>query len=324
MLAIIIPAYNRGQDLEEALKSLMVQTKKRFITIIVDDASQEDLYPIVERYKSPLHIIYLKQESNQGPGAARERALQWCFDNNIEFVMFLDSDDLLLPKAVERLTKEINVTNCDIIISDIQGENKDGFSYSIPVSANETVWTHGKIYRVSFLKRIGLNFLKLKTNEDLAFNTVAFYAARKRGKIGYIEEQHYIWRHNKNSITRTKEKQEELICQLSKDFIRAISFSLLKFEELELDLSMLFPKIIGAYTYVQYLKILKKYDLDIEKEVQTIFSNSEIKNLIELQASKKENNIFLSTPQGTYFLNNKFIYEQSIQNFIFQYTGISI
>jgi glycosyltransferase involved in cell wall biosynthesis len=73
----------------------------------------------VEKYKSLLHIIYLKQENNQGPGAARERGLQWCFDNNIEFIMFLDSDDLLLPKAVERLTKEINVTNCDIIISDI-------------------------------------------------------------------------------------------------------------------------------------------------------------------------------------------------------------
>ena len=61
--------------------------------------------------------------------------------------MFLDSDDLLLPKAVERLTKEINVTNYDIIISDIQGEDKNGFSYSIPASTNETVWTHGKIYR---------------------------------------------------------------------------------------------------------------------------------------------------------------------------------
>jgi hypothetical protein len=68
----------------------------------------------------------------------------------MELVMFLDSDDLLLPKAVERLSKEINVTGKDIITSNVQTEDKNGFTYKLENS--ETIWTHGKIYRTSFLK----------------------------------------------------------------------------------------------------------------------------------------------------------------------------
>lgn len=322
MLAIIVPAYNRGSCLREALKSLTLQTKKRFITVVVDDASQEDLTPVVNDFKDELHLVYLKQEQNGGPGLARKRGLEWCFDHNIELVMFLDSDDLLLPKAVERLSKEINVTNSDIIVSKIQSEDKLHFPISIVDS--QAVWTHGKIYRVSYLRNIGLNFIGLRTNEDLAFNTAAIFIATEKNTIKFIDEELYLWRYDSNSITRSAENIKNITYQLSRDFIYAIKYIIEKLEEQGYDISLVFQKVIGIYTYVQILRALDRYSEEIKEVVQEIYNRPKIQEMITKQETLKQNNVFLGINQGAYFLGNKYIYEQSISDFVYQLTEIRI
>ena len=322
MLAVIIPAYNRGNCLREALKSLTLQTKKRFITVVVDDASQEDLTPVVNDFKDELHLVYLKQEQNGGPGLARKRGLEWCFDHNIELVMFLDSDDLLLPKAVERLSKEINVTNSDIIVSKIQSEDKLHFPISIVDS--QAVWTHGKIYRVSYLRNLGLNFIGLRTNEDLAFNTAAIFIATEKNTIKFIDEELYLWRYDSNSITRSAENIKNTTYQLSRDFIYAVKYIIEKLEEQGYDVSLAFQKVIGIYTYVQILRALDRYSEEIKEVVQEIYNRPKIQEMITKQETLKQDNVFLGINQGTYFLGNKYVYEQNISDFIYQVTGIKI
>ena len=322
MLAVIVPAYNRGNCLREALKSLTLQTKKRFITVVVDDASQEDLTPVINNFKDELHLVYLKQEQNGGPGLARKRGLEWCFDHNIELVMFLDSDDLLLPKAVERLSKEINVTNSDIIVSKIQSEDKLHFPISIVDS--QAVWTHGKIYRVSYLRNIGLNFIGLRTNEDLAFNTAAIFIATEKNTIKFIDEELYLWRYDSNSITRSAENIKNTTYQLSRDFIYAIKYIIEKLEEQGYDISLVFQKVIGIYTYVQILRALDRYSEEIKEVVQEIYNRPKIQEMITKQETLKQNNVFLGINQGVYFLGNKYIYEQSISDFVYQLTEIRI
>ena len=322
MLAVIIPAYNRGNCLREALKSLTLQTKKRFITVVVDDASQEDLTPVVNDFKDELHLVYLKQEQNGGPGLARKRGLEWCFDHNIELVMFLDSDDLLLPKAVERLSKEINVTNSDIIVSKIQSEDKLHFPISIVDS--QAVWTHGKIYRVSYLRNLGLNFIGLRTNEDLAFNTAAIFIATEKNTIKFIDEELYLWRYDSNSITRSAENIKNTTYQLSRDFIYAIKYIIEKLEEQGYDISLVFQKVIGIYTYVQILRALDRYSEEIKEVVQEIYNRPKIQEMITKQETLKQNNVFLGINQGAYFLGSKYIYEQSVSDFVYQLTEIRI
>lgn len=320
MLAIVMPVYNRSKEFEEALKSLTVQTKKRFITIVVDDASEEDLFSVVKRYDSQLHIVYLRQEKNLGPGAARKRGLQWCFDHDIELVMFLDGDDLLLPKAVERLTKEINITNSDIVVSELQSERKDGIPFL--VGDTETVWTHGKIYRVSFLKRYDINFIELKTNEDLAFNTVAFFAAKAFGKVARLEEEHYLWQYNKNSITRN-EKKIHTIAQLSKDAIKGNKYCIDKFKELGLDVITLFPRIISLYTHLQILKTINELDSDCEEIIKWIYNDKDILPLFKGEF-KKHKRLFTEQKQGTEMCGKYFLFSQTFKDFVFQYTGIEM
>lgn len=278
--------------------------------------------PVINNFKDELHLVYLKQEQNGGPGLARKRGLEWCFDHNIELVMFLDSDDLLLPKAVERLSKEINVTNSDIIVSKIQSEDKLHFPISIVDS--QAVWTHGKIYRVSYLRNIGLNFIGLRTNEDLAFNTAAIFIATEKNTIKFIDEELYLWRYDSNSITRSAENIKNTTYQLSRDFIYAIKYIIEKLEEQGYDISLVFQKVIGIYTYVQILRALDRYSEEIKEVVQEIYNRPKIQEMITKQETLKQNNVFLGINQGVYFLGNKYIYEQSISDFVYQLTEIRI
>lgn len=322
MLAVIIPAYNRKEVLEEALISLTIQTKKRFITVLVDDASTEDFSSLIKEYSKKLHLKYIRREVNGGPGAARNDGLQWCFDNNIELVMFLDSDDLLLPKAIERLSKEINVNNCDIVTSEIQGEDKYGFSFLI--KDKETIWTHGKIYRTSFLKQINLNFPDIRVNEDVAFNTVAFFSAYQNKRVAKIEEQLYFWRHEKNSITRTQQNIEDFLYNSNFGFIQAIDFAYEKFMELNLDLNLLFPKIVQLYYYVQRLKLQGKYMAKAEEIIKKIYRNPNITQLIKENLLSKKENFFVYLTQGVVSSGQNLLFEQTVKDFIEESTGLTI
>lgn len=319
MLAVVIPAYNRSQLLREALDSLVAQTKKMFITIVVDDNSSEDLSKVVQDYSKRLKIVYLKQNENRGPGAARNMGLQWCIDHNIEFVLFMDSDDLLMPKAVERLSKEINITNSNIIVSQIQSETKQ--KIPVQVANPEEIWTHGKIYRVSFLRQHNIFFPELRTNEDLAFNFIAFHVAKINKTVSKLNEQHYIWRNSDGSITRQKDT-DSLLIQLSKDFIAAIKNCYDYFLLHDLDVSILFHRVLGAYTYSQYLKELDAFSVEEEKIIKELFGNKQIQDLLIKENNAKENNRLLSMTQGAYFLKRRFLFRENIYDFIKKYGNL--
>lgn len=204
MVGIVIPAYNRSNCLRQALKSLTLQTLNRFFVIVVDDASQEDLKSVVDEFNNDLHITYVRQEANQGPGAARQKGLEMLSKSNIDYVMFLDSDDLLCPHAVARLSYEIQVNKYDLISSGIwQQKNKVGGT----ISQNAT-WTHGKIYRVAYLMENKIAFPNIRTNEDLAFNLQAVYFTEKKA---HINEVLYLFQEEKNSITRDKKTKGDVV-----------------------------------------------------------------------------------------------------------------
>ncbi len=97
-VSVIIPTYNRSAFLGEAIKSVLSQTYRSFELIVVDDGSTDDTREILSVYKDRILIIF---SEHGGPSAARNRGIQSCQG---EFIAFLDSDDLWLPKKLERQT----------------------------------------------------------------------------------------------------------------------------------------------------------------------------------------------------------------------------
>ena len=249
MLGIIIPAYNRPERLRNALESLNRQTMKRFIVYVVDDASTEDLKSICDEYNKIINVVYIRSDVNEGPGASRMKGLDAARVNNIELVMFLDSDDELLPHAVQTLTHEINHGLYDIIASSIVVEHKNE-PFSIIQAEDSVTWFHGKIYRVAYLNKANIILPKsLRTNEDLGFNLVAFGSTKN---CGYIPVQTYVWNDDKSSITRNKDT-EQYSRVTGVDYIRAIHFATfyLLQNNPKYNIVEMVPNIISCYNYYQ-------------------------------------------------------------------------
>jgi len=96
-VSVIIPTYNRRAYVQEAIDSVLAQTCTDYEIIVVDDGSTDGTGEVLrERYGSL--VVYAWQE-NQGVSAARNAAIRACTG---EFVALLDSDDLWLPRKLER------------------------------------------------------------------------------------------------------------------------------------------------------------------------------------------------------------------------------
>lgn len=97
MLKIIIPCYNCLETLPKTLASLLSQTDSDFLVHLIDDASTQDLSPIIEHFSQYLNIVVTRNETNVGCGMSRQVGI----DNiDADYITFLDSDDVLMPYAV--------------------------------------------------------------------------------------------------------------------------------------------------------------------------------------------------------------------------------
>lgn len=98
-VSVIIPTYNRGWILKEAVDSVLSQTFCDFELIVVDDGSTDNTADILDAYQD--QIITIRQE-NQGVSAARNKGIA---SASGELLSFLDSDDLWLP---DKLFYQVN------------------------------------------------------------------------------------------------------------------------------------------------------------------------------------------------------------------------
>ena len=94
VFSIIIPVYNRPEELDELLASILAQEyNEAFDVCIIEDGSSVKSDLIVEKYKSELSIHYFEKE-NTGPGPSRNFGMQKATGN---YFIILDSD-VILPK----------------------------------------------------------------------------------------------------------------------------------------------------------------------------------------------------------------------------------
>lgn len=103
--SIIIPVYNRPQEIEELLKSFLQQSfKKEYEIIIVEDGSFEKCENIVEQFKNKLNIKYFYKE-NSGAGASRNYGMEHASGN---YFIILDSDVILPSHYLDEVHKTLN------------------------------------------------------------------------------------------------------------------------------------------------------------------------------------------------------------------------
>lgn len=101
--SIIIPVYNRPDEVDELLNSLTQQTVRNFEVIVVEDGSSVTCEHVVKRYEQQLNIRYFNKP-NSGPGQTRNYGAE---RSSGEYLLILDSDCILPPGYLAAIEEEL-------------------------------------------------------------------------------------------------------------------------------------------------------------------------------------------------------------------------
>lgn len=107
--SVIIPVYNRPDEVDELLESLALQQYKQFEVIIVEDGSTIPAKDIVDKYVGSLDIHYYIKP-NSGPAQSRNYGAE---RNNGDYFIFLDSDCIVPQGYFEAIGKEMEAKHAD-------------------------------------------------------------------------------------------------------------------------------------------------------------------------------------------------------------------
>lgn len=108
-LSLIIPVYNRPEEINELLNSLTTQTNNDFEVIIVEDGSAIPCDKQIDSFRNKLDISYFVIP-NGGPGNARNYG---AFQASGEYLIVLDSDCILPPGYIAAVRKSLKETHAD-------------------------------------------------------------------------------------------------------------------------------------------------------------------------------------------------------------------
>ncbi len=107
--SIIVPVYNRPDEVDELLDSLTRQTFKDFEVVIVEDGSSSPCQDVCKRYADRLTLRYLLKR-NTGPGLSRNYGAE---RSNGEYLIILDSDVVLPEGYLAAVEQELSATGAD-------------------------------------------------------------------------------------------------------------------------------------------------------------------------------------------------------------------
>ena len=218
--SIIIPAYNAEAFLPRCLDSIFSQDFSDYEVLVTDDGSTDSTPAILEKYAAVHPNMHVLTQSNRGMATARNWGLE---EATGDYVLFVDSDDELMPHALSTLAPHLDGTDIIGFGTRIYNEQTNSAS-NFPLSTFHfplpTGWDYFNLhrlqatpvhfvciwqraYRRAFLEEHHLRFVDgLRRAEDDLFSTTAFLHATSVKDIADIL---YIYHVRPTSITRSSD-----------------------------------------------------------------------------------------------------------------------
>ena len=107
--SIVIPVYNRPDEVDELLSSLLSQSFQDFEVIVVEDGSKITCREVCDKYTGKLCLSYF-MKPNSGPGQSRNYGAERA---NGEYLLILDSDVVLPKDYLHAIEDELNTHPCE-------------------------------------------------------------------------------------------------------------------------------------------------------------------------------------------------------------------
>lgn len=168
LVSVIIPCYNLGKYLADAIQSVHSQTYQYFELIVVDDGSVDNTKTVCLNYPK---VKYVYQE-NTGVSAARNTGIKHAKG---DYVVFLDADDWLMDQALE--------INLNFLKSDVNAAFVSG-GYELYYEPEDKTWTiQQEVTEKHYCKLLESNFIGMHATvmyrswvfEKFAYNTSLHY-----------------------------------------------------------------------------------------------------------------------------------------------------
>lgn len=217
-ITVIIPSYNSGRFLIDALQSVYEQTYSNWKLILVDDCSNDDSLKLAEKLLDDPRITVIKNDVNLGQSKAQNVALKYI---TTPYFIQLDSDDWFVPDTLETVVNEFKKQqedvgivsgNIKIVIESTEQLNKNGGKPTVImrrgrlykdkyelVLFSASVWP--RCYRTSAVKKIGGWPTGDKYGGRYMEDKLILYRLAEEYKFHWINKVLYVHRRHDNNST---------------------------------------------------------------------------------------------------------------------------
>lgn len=214
LVSVIVPVYNSAGYLRTTLTSICNQTYSNLEILLIDDGSTDESLEICRNLASQDARVRVFHHDNCGASMTRNKGIEKATG---EYIMFVDSDDIISSYCVEILLKTSLSSKADISIADVITQccspvsfpdpPKDAAAFSLvsryqayeQLAHYEWWGPCSKLYRSSFLKEY--RFPPATLSEDYALMVQLF---DKASVISYIPRPLYAYRKRENSLSTTR------------------------------------------------------------------------------------------------------------------------
>lgn len=236
-VSIIVPVYNVEAYLRECLDSVLSQDFEDYEIICVEDCSTDSSFDILREYENDLHIKIIKNPINRGLSATRNVGIR---EASGEYILFVDSDDIIKPEACKELYEYGIKNNAEIVYYNMEYLNDEAAGFvHVPqhnldfkgvFSGIDLLCKFQKagtnkfeavrhFIRRDFLFEHNLFFYEGILHEDILFS---FLAAAKASRVVDLNKELYIYRQRAGSICY--EKNEARVASLLLIIINICSY----------------------------------------------------------------------------------------------------
>ena len=211
LIGVIVPVYKVEKYISECIESILAQTYTNFRLILVDDGTPDNAGNICDEYAQKDPRITVIHQENAGVTRARARGVEEA--NGCEFIMFVDSDDKLLPNALDEFHNKMD-NSTDIVMNTCYYTNEeDIFTYGSYQGSDIIDINHfikriihldggepwGKLYRRALFNEKTFNIPKeVYCGEDVLMNIRLAFESNKIIKA--IDKPLYFHRIHNESI----------------------------------------------------------------------------------------------------------------------------
>lgn len=261
-ISVIMPMYNVEDFVGECIESILSQTMEEWELICVNDGSRDRSPQIAEEYAGKDRRIKVIHKENGGLSSARNLGMEYAKG---EYLLFLDSDDYLVPEALEKLYTRASVDQLEELFysadvffeGEIEDSQKKSYAHYYKRKGNyEGVWNGRELFEKmslnqefrpsaclqifsrQFLEKNAISFYEGILHEDNLFTLQCLALAVR---TAYLNEELYMRRVRQDSIMTQK-----------KSFRNAYGYFITVIEMIE------FAEKHHLQEDVEYFNILKK------------------------------------------------------------------